>query len=540
MADSKEFLSRDRYRTIGVAAITVIILVLTINRLGSGPCDSAAGGESAFRALCGTDVCGGNEAVEAVFLQRIVEDGQLLFPLENGIQPMYKPPLFHWTAYAIDRLAGITRITAFNLRLPSALYAAAGAALAILFAWNSFGPGAGLVTGLVLAGSYQYIANGRIGRVDMTLTFFETLALLSFLWWRAAEIARIEDIDHSPMRDAALRYVFGAALGLAVLAKGPIGAMLPALAIGIFLIFAGGIAEILEFVPGPAMLAIGLGASWYAACYFGGRYGFLHRQLGSENFGRFFGALGAMSPWYYVQPLLLNSAPLSLIAPVAVAAAMHYRPAHDDNEDGAARARRDAVRILAIFWIVTVVFFSIAAYKRRTYLLPLWPAEAILIGWWSALLARWYWGRIFRAALVLICAGLIVFNLAYIPRLEARNCNGFSYRPAAAVINRVVGKNEPLYVYGFHEELAPLVFYLDRNVVVLRGRLGDAPPGYIIVPGAIWLERQGRAPGLTTVLRAPYGRDGLVLLSHGRFYADGGAATPDPIPVTIPKSYTVP
>jgi len=49
----------------------------------------------------------------------------------------------------------------------------------------------------------------------------------------------------------------------------------------------------------------------------GGRYGFLHRQIGSENVGRFFGSLGAMSPLYYVVPLLLNSAPLSLFVPIA-------------------------------------------------------------------------------------------------------------------------------------------------------------------------------------------------------------------------------
>jgi 4-amino-4-deoxy-L-arabinose transferase-like glycosyltransferase len=327
----------------------------------------------------------------------------------------------------------------------------------MIFAWSRFGPGAGLITGLVLAGSYQYIANGRIGRVDMTLTFFETLALLSFLWWRGARRGP------APAKTVALRYLFGAALGFAVLAKGPVGAVLPALAIALFLAIEGHLDEILEFIPGPAILALGLGASWYAACYAGGRYGFLDRQLGSENFGRFFGALGAMAPWYYVAPLLLNSIPLSLIAPVAVAAAMHYRSDRGDTD-----SPRQVVRLMAIFWIASVVLFSLAAYKRRTYLLPLWPASAILIGWWTEALAQRYWGRIFRTALVLICAGLITFNYFYIPRLEARRCGNLSYRPAATAINRAVGKNEPLYAYGFHEELAPLLFYLGRNVIVIK------------------------------------------------------------------------
>jgi 4-amino-4-deoxy-L-arabinose transferase-like glycosyltransferase len=497
------------------AAIALIVLVLTLHHLGSGPCDGTVGitTNAPARWFCGTDVWSGNEAVEAVFLQGMVEQGDLLFPLENGRQPMYKPPLFHWTAWAIDRAAGLARVTAFNLRLPSALYAAAGAALATAFACWMFGLGAGLLTGLALAGSYQYISNGRLGRVDMALAFFETVALLIFLWWYGGREGRPR------VRDLALRYAFGAALGLAVLAKGPVGALLPALAIGIFLLSAGELKMIARFIPGPVLVALGLGGSWYAACFFGGRYGFLQRQLGSENFGRFFGALGVMKPWYYVGPILLNSLPLSLLVPIAVAAAMHFQPAVEGLSAEQARARHAALRVLGLFWIVTVIFFSLAAYKRRAYLLPLWPAAAILLGWWGAALSRWYWGKVFRAALVAICLGLAAFNYVYIPRLERRACDDQSYRPAATAINRVVGRNEPLYVHGFHEELAPLLFYLDRNVTVLRGRLGDSPPGYVIVPGAVWDAARHRAPGLTMVLRAPYGRDGIVLLSHGRFYA---------------------
>ena len=113
----------------------------------------------------------------------MVEHGQLLFPVENGNVPMYKPPLFHWTAVAIDRLAGIRKVTAANLRLPSALYAIAGAVLTMLFAYEILGLDAAVLAGLALAASYQYISQGRFGRVDMTLCFFESLALFAFLWW---------------------------------------------------------------------------------------------------------------------------------------------------------------------------------------------------------------------------------------------------------------------------------------------------------------------------------------------------------------------
>src|SRR6202453_2340970 len=150
---------------VALVTIALVIAVLTLHRLGAG------------------DVCTGNEAVEGVFVQQSADHGQLLFPFENGTVPMYKPPLFHWTAVAIDRLAGIRKVTAANLRLPSALYAIAGALLAMLFAYNILGLEAAALSGLCLAASYQYVSQGRYGRVDMTLCFFETLSLFAFLRW---------------------------------------------------------------------------------------------------------------------------------------------------------------------------------------------------------------------------------------------------------------------------------------------------------------------------------------------------------------------
>ncbi|MGH7905705.1 MAG: ArnT family glycosyltransferase, partial [Candidatus Binataceae bacterium] len=310
-----------------IALILIIVAILTIHRLGSGPCGESAPEDTGwFRSqLCGADVCGTNEAIEGVFVEQMVERGRILFPVENGRQPMYKPPLFHWTALAIDRVFGIGRVTAFNLRLPSAAYAVAAAALTIAFVATRFDPATGIIAGLVLAGSYQYIGQGRDGRVDMALTFCEALALFAFLWWLPAK-SRPPGKSYGDARETALRYLFAIALGLGVLAKGPVGAILPGAAILIFLLVERRfVAVIKSFIPGPAIVAILIGASWYLACYAGGRYGFLNRQLASENFGRFFGGLGVMPPWYYLKPLFLNSAPLSLISPIAVIVALWVR-----------------------------------------------------------------------------------------------------------------------------------------------------------------------------------------------------------------------
>ncbi len=510
-----------------IVSLIVMLLMLTLHRLGSGPCDPPSRNpvvRFVRGAFCGADICGTNEAIEGVFVQDMVERGHVLFPTGQGGTVMYKPPLFHWTAFAVDRIFGIKRVTAFNLRIPSVLYALATALLVIIFASSRFGPNTGLLAGLILAGSYQFIGLARAGRVDMTLTFFEALGLLSFLWWMPARGVA------PSRRAAALPYLSAAALGAAVVAKGPVGLLLPGLAIALLTFTERRVRELIGwFVPGPAFVAIAIGSSWYGACFIAGRYGFLTRQLGSENFGRFLGTLGAMPPWYYVKPLLLNSGPLSLLAPIAVffafrlprpelnlafAEAKLMRPVMEEAE-----RRRNAVRLLAIFWVLTVVFFTLAAYKRRAYLLPLWPASAVLIAWWFESLGSETGARLARGALAVVCAMLVTFDFLYLPWREQRDCANDSYRPAAQMITRTVGPGEPLYVFGFTEDLAPLVFYLNRLVTPIHGRLGDAPPGYVLVPGQVWAMVRGHAPGLTPVLIAPHGRFGLVLLSHGRFYA---------------------
>jgi 4-amino-4-deoxy-L-arabinose transferase-like glycosyltransferase len=489
------------------AAVVLAAAILLFNRLGAA------------------DICTGNEAVEAVFVQQMVEHGHLLFPLENGSQPMYKPPLFHWSATALDRLTGQHRVTAGNLRAAAAMYALGAVVMTMAFAFWLLGIDAAILAGLILAGSYQFIDQGRFGRVDMTLCFFEAAALFAFVWWMPPR--RDAGRGWAPENRNRL-YVLALAIGLAVLAKGPVGALLPGAAILIFLAVErrwGQMLAVLE--PGPLIVGAAIGVSWYVACYIGGRFGFLDRQLQSENVGRFFGALGAMPPWYYVKPLLLNSAPLSLMVPVAVVMALRERTAGggEHPDDSAARIP-PTMRLFAIFWIVTVVFFSIAAYKRRSYLLPLWPPAAVMLAWGIGTLRRYHWGDRAWQATAAVCCALIVFNLFYIPRREASDCADSSFRPAAEEISRVVGPKDALYTYGFDEELAPLLFYLDRDAPRIKGRLGDAPPGYVIVPARIWREAKGSALDLSPVLTSRHGRRNLILLRRGKTYASQPAGRP--------------
>ncbi len=505
------------WQLAAIAGIGGLVAFLTVNRLGA------------------SDVCGSNEAVEAIALRQMVEHGQWLFPLDNGAEPMYKPPLFHWTASALDRLLGIKHVTPFNLRLTSALYGVGGALLTTGFAFARLGLEGAVVSGLALAASYEYVSQGRIGRVNMTLTFFEMLSLVSFLAW-------LEAAESFEVRRNALRYLLAASLGLGVLAKGPVGLLMPGIAIGVFLFLEGRWTDLRRlFTPLSALVTFSVASSWYLACLLGRQFGLLARQLGSENLGRFFGSLGRMSAWYYVQPLLLNAGPLSLVVPVIVGTALvQYRSPHN-RRVGLARGDAPAdrmARLLAIFWVVTVIFFELAAYKRKSYLLPLSPASGLLIAWWVYRYGVPRFGRIVPRATIATCAALVVANFFFIPWREVRECGAVltpgetmrwpfrgrqtteqirsrqadSYRQLAAETNRAVGKDGSLFVYGFDRSIEPLVFYLDRNVVALTGPLGSAPPGYILVPGGVWAGFSGSRSRFAELLAVPHGEGAIVLL----------------------------
>ncbi|GEM_PF-420434 len=484
-------------RWIPEIAILLLLALLTLNRL-----DAA-------------DVCGGNEAAMAVYVQQMIEHKQFIFPLDNCRIPMYKPPLYHWTATALAAVLRQPTTTSFVLRLPSALYAIAAAAITIIFARSVVGKRAGILSGLILCGSYQYISDARVGLVDMTLTFFITLALLAFFEWFIAHL----ETPRNSFRAAFFLYSLSLALGLGVLAKGPVGLILPAAAIAVFLVTEeawGAFAQLFRF--GPILIVLTMGSSWYLTCLFEHHLDFLRLQLGTENFGRFFGGLGRMTSWYYLRPLLFNSIPFSLFVPLAVIAGLRgRRPLISRSATSGVRLQRAelAARFLAIFWVCTLTFFELAAYKRRTYLLPLWPASAVLLAW--SLLDRVLprlgecRGTFVYRTVAGICVAVAAANFFFIPAYELHKCGAplnlsaivremgigsrsgsssgltqtESYRQPARRINSLTSSEGPLYVIGIESALEPLVFYLNRCVIPLRS-LDGAPPGYIIMSATVW------------------------------------------------------
>jgi 4-amino-4-deoxy-L-arabinose transferase-like glycosyltransferase len=297
------------------------------------------------------------EAREGLVVQDVAREGRWILPLRNGEVPS-KPPLFHWIAGGVGAVVGVSDAV---VRLPSAL-----AAWLVLMLVYGVGVAAGgrtsgwLAVG-ALGGMYPFVESASEARVDMLFTATVTLALVAFLRWYQRP-------------DGRARAVCYAAVAAAVLTKGPAGAVLPGLVILAFLAYERRLDRVRELWSWRlAGLVVLVDVGWYALASFQGGHDFLARQIFHENVDRFvgrgvFGMHGGRSRLTMVKNLATDLLPWNLV--LVWAAARWWRGKRDDVIG----------RFLHTWWIVIVVVFTVAYGKRGVYLLPLYPAIALLAG----------------------------------------------------------------------------------------------------------------------------------------------------------------
>lgn len=306
------------------------------------------------------------EPREATVVWEIYTTRDWILPLRNGHIIPSKPPLFHWLGTLVSYACG--GVSEFAIRFPSAALATIGVLLTYSTGVALWGVEAGVVAAIVLATSFEWSRAATTARVDMTLTVCMVAAFLFFLFlYRRGSVRR---------RDAFLFYVL---LGLATLAKGPVGAVLPGLTIVIFLALRKQLVFLRQLhVVAGVLLVLLIAGSWYGLALWQGGYDFFTKQIMKENILRFFTSdAGHEHPFYYFLPnLFLGMVPWSFFFPPLVVYLYHQRRAWEEKE-----------YLYLIVWVATVfLFYSVATSKRSVYILPLYPAIALLLGaWWQEL-----------------------------------------------------------------------------------------------------------------------------------------------------------
>ena len=287
----------------------------------------------------------------------MLRDGDLVVPHFEGEPRLVKPPLLHWIQAAVFAAFGADELTA---RLPSALATLASALVLAWVARRRFGGEAAVWAAAFFVTSPLVFAAGRLGTTD---------ALLSVHVAGALALDLIDDKSRNRYRPVAI----GALLGLAFLAKGPVGVLLP-----LIVMLAGRTVTGRPVAPSPGAL-VGFVAAWCVVVLpWGiallGRIG-LDTAIGvlrGETMERFFAGTSHVKPaWYYAPVLLLGFVPWA--APLAVGAVRALSRPRDPAHRTAAWA---AAGLLA-----GVVFLSLGRGKLPNYLLPLAPLAVLVVTW---------------------------------------------------------------------------------------------------------------------------------------------------------------
>ena len=201
---------------------------------------AAAAGVVFFANLGVTRLWEMDEPLYASCARHMWLSGDWIVPYYNGHVFYEKPPLMFWTMAAGFAVFGQSE---FAARFCSAVLGVGTALATYHLGQRLFGRDAGLWAGLIVASTVIFTVSARAATVDSTLTFLTTLAMLLFvIGLGTAPLAEGQNLGANAGAPAgitrgrwlpiALAYV---CLGLAVLAKGPVGALLPAAAIGMFL-----------------------------------------------------------------------------------------------------------------------------------------------------------------------------------------------------------------------------------------------------------------------------------------------------------------
>jgi len=299
-----------------------------------------------------------DEGIHAVTSKEMVLSGDWVTTTFNG-EPFYdKPVLYNWFAAVAFLIFGFTE---FAARLPAALLGLGSVLATYALGRRLAGPMLGFLGGMILATSPEFITLSRAVVHDISLVFFVTLTLCLFYCGFTASTGT-------------KRYLlpFYAATGFAVLAKGPVGLVLPGATIGLFLILRGQLSFIKHmFLGWGVLIFLIVVAPWYV----------LISLENTEYAGYFFIQQNLMNflssrqarhpePFYYYLPVLMGGfMPWSVFLPLAVVDPLRRRLSQIE----------DGPLFLLIWFGVVLIFFSAAASKLGTYILPLFPAVALLV-----------------------------------------------------------------------------------------------------------------------------------------------------------------
>lgn len=319
-----------------------------------------------------------DEGIYAQVSKNILQRNDWLTLSWQGNEPWFeKPPLYFWLSALLLKVLPTLELA---VRLPSAIFGFATVILVFFFGRRLFGKTAGFVAGLSLLTTFQFLYYARTGMLDVTCSFFITASLFAYYLSREG-VKRIRPIFFLVLS--------GTIVGLAILTKGVVG-FLPLIIIGIFEVAlslgekerrSNLVSSILLpmsriFVIIAVSVAIFL--PWHVSMYQLHGQTFINSYLGYHVLERAtLEVENKGAPFYWYAVVLKVSMRLWFIALLPALVFAVYRFVKQPID-------RSKLLLFLLWSTIIMVVFSISKSKLVWYIMPIYPALSIIIGYFYA------------------------------------------------------------------------------------------------------------------------------------------------------------
>lgn len=296
--------------------------------------------------------------------REMVASGDWLTPRLNGIKYFEKPALQYWITAAAYSLFGVHHWTA---RVWPALAGFLGVLFIGYVGMRIGGPVLGLYSAAALGGTAWHVLNAHILTLDAGVAFWMNVGVGSLF------IAQRDDA--TPAEERGWMLAAWAAVALAVLSKGLIGLVLPGATLVVYSLLCrdGSLWRRLHLAGG-TILFLAIAAPWFVAVSLRNAeffdFFFIH-----EHFTRFMTneARREGAWWYFVPVFLVGILPWLMVFLWTARRMWTDAPV---GRNGFSWPRFTLVWAACIF-----VFFSASGSKLPSYILPMFPALALALGW---------------------------------------------------------------------------------------------------------------------------------------------------------------
>jgi 4-amino-4-deoxy-L-arabinose transferase-like glycosyltransferase len=335
-----------------------------------------------------------DEGRYAEMAREMAATGDWITPRLNAIKYFEKPPLQTWMNALTFKLFGLGE---WQARLWSGLCGLLGIGLVAYTGRRVFNPWVGTTAALVLASSFWWAGLSHVNVLDMGLSGMMALSLCGVI------LAQRDGAAERERRNWML--VCWAGMALAFLSKGPVGIVLPGAVLVLYTLVTRewAIWKRLHLVSGLILFAA-ITAPWFVLVWLKNpehpHFFFIH-----ENWERFFSKVHHREgPLYYFVPILM----IGILPWLGVLAQSIWASRHDT-------ARSFRPKTMLLIWAAFIFFFfSVSSSKLPHYILPIFPALALLIASYLEKAKANAW-----ALAAGLLAAVAVAGLAFVPRLAA-------------------------------------------------------------------------------------------------------------------------